>query len=165
MSWDKYENSMDKGPFSGFMVWFGLFVVISVAVSIMGYTLGWFGEAASVAQKEFGATAALQKYEWFVDQSGRIQKMDQDVNLFTDRIVQIKTQYTAYGDPKDWTPDTRVQYNMEIRTASQDLIAVVSQRNNLVREYNAASMKFNWAPFQSKANLPATRYDELPVIN
>ncbi len=79
MSWNEYESATERGPMAGFLKWFLLFVAISLIISGTGYIFGWFGEAASVAQKEFGATAALQKYEWFVEQSTRVSKMDKDV--------------------------------------------------------------------------------------
>jgi len=42
-------------------------------------------------------------------------------------------------------------------------IAVASQRNNLVKEYNAASKKFNWAPFQTKSDKPPESYQDYVV--
>jgi hypothetical protein len=161
MSWNKYEKAVESGPMSGFMKWFGLFVAISIVISVTGYALGWFGEAANVAQKEFGATAALHKYEWFIDQSTRIGKMDQDIDLFKSRVTEVKTRYATYGEPKDWMLDVRVQYNAEIKTATEDLVAVISQRNNIVRDYNAASSKFNWTPFKTRPDAPQVRYEEL----
>jgi hypothetical protein len=163
MSWNEYESAVERGPMSGFLKWFLLLIVIFVIVSGTGYVLGWFGEAASVAQKELGATAALHKYEWFIEQSAMIGKMDKDVELFRGRITEVKTRYATFGEPKDWSPDIRVQYNAEVKTANEDLIAVISQRNNIVREYNAASEKFNWTPFKTRPDAPQVRYEELSV--
>ncbi len=161
MSWNEYEKAGERGPMSGFLKWFVLLVAISVVISGTGYVLGWFGEAASVAQKEFGATATLRKYEWFIEQSAMIGKMDKDVELFRGRVAEVKTRYAIFGEPKDWTPDVRIQYNAEVKTANEDLIAMISQRNNIVREYNAASEKFNWTPFKTRPDAPQVRYEEL----
>lgn len=145
-------------------IFLGLLVVIVIASGV-GYALGWFGEAAQVAQEQYGPRASLQKYEWFVDQASRIEKMDKDVQLYEDRVARVDAQYVGYGQDKTkWPPDVRVQYNHARQQASDDLVAVVSQRNNLVREYNAASEKFNWSPFQTRPDKPHERYFE-PTTN
>src|SRR5690349_10283846 len=61
-------------------------MIISVGIGMFGYAFGWFGEAAAVAQEEFGPRAALAKYEWFVSQANAIDKMDQDIKLFEVRV-------------------------------------------------------------------------------
>ncbi|KKR13299.1 MAG: hypothetical protein UT43_C0047G0002 [Parcubacteria group bacterium GW2011_GWC1_39_29] len=160
-NWDRYERAADKGPMALFWKIFGLVIAISVITGVVGYGLGWFSEAGQVVQEQFGARAALQKYEWFIDQSNRIDKMDQDIKLFENRTVAIDDQYAAYGkDRAKWAPDIRLQYNREKQQGREDLLAVVSQRNNLVRDYNAASEKFNWAPFQTKPDKPRERINE-----
>jgi len=138
-------------------------MLLSVVLGAIGYGLGWFGEAADVAREEYGPRAALQKYEWFVDQSAAIQKMDQDIAIYRQRLDDVKAQYAdGYGaNMASWPPDVRMQYNHQASQARDDLTAVISQRNNLVREYNAASAKFNWKPFKSKTDLPAPSYDVL----
>lgn len=140
---------------------FGWFVVIFVALTILGISLNWFGEAVEVAQDEFGPKAALEKYEWFIDQAQDIEKMDRDVELFTHKLNQVDSTYLDYGKKKDWDMTTRVTYNNDKKQAQNDLLAVKSQRNGLVREYNAASDKFNWKPFQTKPDKPKKRYYEL----
>lgn len=144
-------------------IWFWV-VGIIIVISATGYILGWFGSAATVAKNEFGPEAALAKYEWFIDQAKAIQKMDQDILLFQSRKAEVDNKYKAYGeDQSKWPPDVRVQYNRESQQARDDLLAIVSQRNNLVREYNAASEKFNWAPFQTRPDLPKQNYFEFTV--
>ncbi len=157
-----YNNSSENknSPYSSFLKIFTFLLFVSVTISVTGYTLGWFGEAASVAQKEFGADAALKKYEWFIEQSTMVAKMDQDVDIFRNKVNSVKKQYEAYGQPKDWTPDVRLMFNQSLNTAQSDLIAVISQRNGLVREYNAASSKFNWTPFKTHIDTPQVIYKE-----
>ncbi len=146
--------------------WFALRVLLVVmavcaAVGIVGYPLGWFSEAAKVTQQEFGPKAALDKYSWFIDQASRIKKMDADLKIFEGRIAGIEKQYEAYGaDKSKWPPHVQGSYNQAAQQVRDDLAAMTSLRNSLARDYNAASEKFHWAPFQSKADKPEERFSE-----
>ncbi|HAT74055.1 MAG TPA: hypothetical protein DCS08_03550 [Candidatus Moranbacteria bacterium] len=160
-SWNDYETAAENGPMAiMFKVFFAVLAFLLV-VSAVGYFLSWFGEAAKVAQEEFGAKAALTKYEWFIDQANAIEKMDKDVGLFETRIKSVDDQYKGYGeDMAKWPPHIQMQYNGERQQARDDLIAVASQRNNLVKEYNSSSEKFNWKPFQTRPDKPKERFHE-----
>lgn len=161
MAWNDYEEAVEKGPWSVFWKIFWTVAAMAAVILTAGYFLGWFGEAAKVAQDEFGAKAALAKYEWFIEQATRIEKMDKDIGLFEARVKGVESQYQGYGkDMAKWPPHIQVQYNKERQQAREDLIAIASQRNNLVREYNAASEKFNWKLFQTNPNKPKERFHE-----
>ena len=54
-----------------------------------------------------------------------------------------------------------LQYNHDRDQARDDLAAIVSQRNNLVRDYDAQAAKFNWEPYRSRDDRPPPRYGEL----
>lgn len=138
---------------------FGLVVLVMILFTglyLVGTALGWIGQAADVTTNEFGPAAALAKYQWFIDQANKIKKADADIKLNEKRRTDVETQFTTtYGtDKSKWAPSTSLQYNMATQTARDDLIAVVSNRNRLVEEYNAQSEKFNWAPFMSRTDLP-----------
>ncbi|MDP1690147.1 MAG: hypothetical protein Q8L52_03030 [bacterium] len=153
--WDNVGERAEKGPWS---LWVML-VIAFVVISATGYALGWFGEAAQVARDEFGPKAALEKYSWFIDQANRIEKMDQDLKIFEGRAQKVQEQYQGYGkDMAKWPPHIQVQYNQAAQQVRDDLAALASQRNNLVREYNAASEKFNWSPFQTRPDKPKERF-------
>ncbi|MFH1259634.1 MAG: hypothetical protein ABII74_07500 [Elusimicrobiota bacterium] len=160
-NWSSYERATEKGPWSAFWKIFPTVLGVILVISLVGYFLGWFGEAAKVAQDEFGAKAALAKYEWFIEQANRIEKMDKDISLFEARTKGVDSQYKGYGaDMAKWPPHIQVQYNKERQQAREDLISIASQRNNLVREYNASSEKFNWKLFQTNPNKPKERFHE-----
>ncbi|MDO8510012.1 MAG: hypothetical protein Q7S15_00065 [bacterium] len=145
-------------------VWAFVFFIIALTVVIgsVGWVLGWFSEAAQVTQEQFGPRAGLKKYEWFVEQSNAITKMDQDVELFKSRKTNLKDEYMSYGEDRaKWPPHIQVEYNRQSSQVRDDLVAVLSQRNNLVRDYNAASEKFNWAPFNTKDDKPPTTYEKV----
>ncbi|MBU0646914.1 hypothetical protein KKC67_00740 [Patescibacteria group bacterium] len=149
-AWIDYEKAAEIG----IKVILGI-LVLTVVLGTIFYFLGWFNEAALVAKKEFGAKAALSKYEWFVSQANGIEKMNKDISLFEARTKSVDEQYKGYGEDKaKWPLHISAQYSREKQLAIDDLIAVVSQRNNLVKEYNSASEKFNWRPFNSRKDRP-----------
>ncbi|MEK7064412.1 MAG: hypothetical protein AAB973_02270 [Patescibacteria group bacterium] len=140
---------------------FGLAILLLIAaLGAVAYGLGWIGSAGEVVKEEFGPQAALEKYEWFIDQAEAIEKADADIALFEQRRADIETQYTStYGaDKTKWSPGVQVQYNHEIQIARDDLMAIISNRNNIVKDYNAQSEKFNWAPFKGRADYPPENF-------
>ena len=138
-----------------------LIIVFVAIVSVAGYIFGWFGESARVAKEEFGPKAALEKYEWFVDYASKIKKMEADISLFENRIINLKSEYGFYGEnPAKWPLDVRTQYNHSLQLAQDDLVAIISQRNSLVMEYNAASDKFTWEPFKKRDDFPGKEFLE-----
>ena len=147
---------------------FGLGVALLFLIFALGavaYGLGWIGSAGEVVKEEFGPEAALEKYEWFIDQANAIEKADADIALFEQRRADIEVQYTStYGaDKTKWSPGIQVQYNHEAQTARDHLLAIVSNRNNLVKEYNAQSEKFNWAPFKGRDDYPPENFVDYVV--
>jgi len=164
MSWDNYEKAAEKGPGAFLLKIFLLGLTAVIILSTTGYFLGWFGEAAKVAQKEFGPEKALEKYEWFINQANAIEKMDHDVVLYKGRVKNVTKKYQGYGENMvNWPPHIQAQFNKEKQQADEDLLAIASQRNNLVREYNAQSEKFNWTPFQTKPDKPVERFHQYVV--
>ena len=151
-----------KEPMSLFWKILGIIIAVICIVGVAGYVLGWFGEAGKVAKEEFAPKAALEKYEWFINQANGIEKMDKDLIIFEKRLKDVDERYkNSYGqDPKQWPPHIQVQYNKERQTAYDDLVAVASQRNNLVKDYDAASDKFNWKPFQTRPDKPKEHFYE-----
>jgi hypothetical protein len=133
---------------------------VSIVVGLLGYAMGWFTETANVAKDEFGAKAALEKYEWFKDQYQRIEKTKADIATYEERVKSVDTQYSEYGNKAKWPADIRIQYNHAKQIARDDLTAIVSNYNNLVKEYNAASSKFNWVPFKTESNKPKETMEE-----
>ena len=80
-----------------------------------------------------------------------------------DTLTLIARQEIEYLAPIPYLRqplDVRTRYGSDSQQARDDLTAIVSQRNNLVRDYNAASEKFNWSPFQTRADMPPTTFTE-----
>jgi len=144
--------------------WFKLGVgvlFLAFALSGVAYVLGWIGSTGTVLKDELGPQAAMEKYEWFVDQSAFIDKADTDIEIFRQRVADVEDRYAELGEKASWPPSTLAQFNKEVSTAGDDLVAIVSNRNSLVRDYNAASAKFNWAPFKTRQDVPAQSYEIL----
>lgn len=137
-------------------------VGLSIVLGSVGYVLGWFSDTAQVAKDEFGPKAAMQKYEWFIDQANRIQKMDQDIINLRSKKESVSTQFeTDYGKKKDWDVITKATYQKEINLATEQLNTTIAQRNGLAADYNAASEKFNWRGFKTDARKPVETFTPL----
>lgn len=165
MSWKSYETAAERGPMSLFWKILAPILMIVVVVGGLGIVFGWFGEAAQVAREQFGPRAALQKYEWFIEQSERIAKMDADIALFRSRAHAVPEDYKAYGEDRSkWPLHAQAEYGRLRQQTRDDLLAVISQRNNLVKEYTAQLSKWNWSMFDTtrdKAPLPT--YSEVTL--
>jgi len=124
-------------------------VALSVILSVTGYVFGWFGEAAQVAQQEFGASALLKKYEWFKDASAQLDKKSADIQVYTKRSGDLKESYKD-TPRKDWPRDDREQLSQW----ETELAGIKASYNSLASEYNAQMAKFNWK-FTNAGDVPA----------
>ena len=55
----------------------------------LSFVLGVFGEAAEVAQEEFGPRALLKKYEQFKDQSAMLDKKVADIGVYEVNLAEF----------------------------------------------------------------------------
>lgn len=136
-----------------------MLVLVFFLIGAVVWVLSFASSAGKVVSDEFSPEAMLKKYQWFLDQSNGIEKMDKDIVLYEQRRADVEKRYAVYGsDPSKWSVAIQVQYNHDAKIAKDDLVAIVSQRNNLVKEYNAQSEKFNWALFKDRPDLPSRSY-------
>lgn len=138
------------------------FVLMSLILRGCGFAGAWMDDAAKTAHKEYDASAMLKKYEWFKDQSQRIQKMDQDIANTKTQVDKVRIEFERDNGTvhANWDPITKKQYNEKIGMTESMYMATVSQRNSLVADYNSQSSKFNWEPFKSKTDLPPMQFTE-----
>lgn len=152
------RTSKRAGEANGFTI-IGIVVVVIVlgsCVAIVGYVAGWFGEAARVAQEEFGPEEALRKYEWFKDAAAQLEKKQADIEVFQARITSQNEAYE--GVPrKDWPRDEREQRSIW----ESEVAGVKASYNQLAAEYNAQMAKFNWQ-FANVGDLPEGAEEPLP---
>jgi len=126
--------------------------LLSTIIGSIGYGLGWFSEAATVAKTEFGAKASLKKYEWFKDCSNTIEEKRNSIKLYEANLKNIDKQYEGVKR-KDWDDFDKAQYNQW----SMEIVGIKASYNKVVKEYNSQSDKFNWAMYNT-SDLPRS-YD------
>jgi hypothetical protein len=135
--------------------------VILLGIIVTTSSCRWINDGVETAHQEYDPSAMLKKYEWFKNQSQRIQKMDQDISNAKTLRDGIRGQFESDNgkDHKSWDPVTRKQYQDKVDLQDQMVNATVSQRNSIVADYNAQSSKFNWAPFKTEHDLPPTTFE------
>jgi predicted metalloprotease len=148
-------------------------LVIFVVFAVIGNVFNWFGwnswTVQKVIQTEVGPQAAMDKYHWFVDQSNLIKQADANITTMRQSLADTEKHYTdTYGSDKTkWSQAAQVMYNQAWGTAHGDLVSVINMRNQTVRDYNAASAKWDWRIFkvntQDFPDLPPQTYAELAL--
>ena len=143
-----YGNDFENNPrrtIQRFIAWIFL---IGIVFSIASYSLGWFSEAGKVAQEEFGPEASIEKYEWFEDCASTLEEKSHTINVYEHNIVDMDSMYA--GIPrKDWDRLDKQQYNQW----TMEITGIKASYNKVVKEYNAASAKFNWSLY-NETDLP-----------
>ena len=129
------------------------FFVLSALIGGLGSTFGWFGEAAKVAQDEFGPKAMLAKYEWFKDAAAQLDKKQADIAVYEGRITEMTERYKN----KEWPRDVREQWSIW----SSEVAGVKASYNALAADYNGQMAKFNWQ-FANVGELPKGADTPLP---
>lgn len=150
------QEGSDRGPMA--LVLKGSLSVLAavVLISITGYGLGWFQEAAEVSREEFGPRALLQKYEWFKDASAQLDKKQADIGVYESRLDALEAAYDGVGRA-DWDRVDKQQSNLW----RAELAGVIASYNGLAAEYNAEMSKFNWR-FANVGDLPRGATQALP---
>lgn len=147
-SWNDYDKAAEKGPLWIMLKIIVLIFVLSGVVGGLGYVFGWFGEAATMAQEEFGPKAMLQKYEWFKDAAAQLEKKKADILVYEARTKSMEQTYAKLSREK-WPREDREQYNVW----QSEVAGVKASYNQLAAEYNAQMAKFNWR-FANAGTLP-----------
>ncbi len=133
----------------------GLLVLIP-ACGVIKLVGGWFGEAATVAQEEFGPRALLQKYESFKDMHAQLAAKQANIKAQQGKIKGLEDAYEGESR-KDWDRVDKQQH-------SQWLAEMDGQKlnfNNLAAQYNAAMAKLNYK-FCNVGTLPEGATEPLP---
>src|SRR3989338_2346349 len=138
-TWQDYEKVAERGPMAIAVKVILAVFALGIFVSVIGYGLGWFGEAARVTQEEFGPGALLKKYEWFKDAAAQLEKKQADITVYDSRITSMDESYK--GTPRQkWARDDREQYNVW----QSEVAGVKAGYNTLAAEDNSQMAKFNW---------------------
>lgn len=117
-------------------------LLLSIMMTVV--SCSWFGEAAAVAKEEVGPRAALKKYEWFKDASATIDEKFHTINIYEQNKKDMFVDYESIPR-KDWDRLDKRQYNQW----AMEITGIKASYNKVVKEYNAASSKFNWDLFNT----------------
>ena len=154
--WQDYEKAAGRGPMAIAVKVILAVFALGILVSVIGYGLGWFGEAAKVTQEEFGPRAMLKKYEWFKDAAAQLEKKQADIMVYDGRMTAMNETYKDLARQK-WPREDREQFNVW----SSEVAGVKASYNTLAAEYNAQMAKFNWR-FANVGELPKGADKPLP---
>lgn len=160
MSWNKYDPENSKGPTGWFTKIMVLFVVLSLIGGTAGLVLGWFGDAANVAQKEFSASALLRKYEWFKDAHAQLDAKRKNIEVMQNRQKALSDAYLVDGKPtprNKWSRSDAEQSNQW----ETEIAGLRANYNDLAAQYNSQMSKFNFR-FTNVGDLPAGAAEPLP---
>src|SRR3989344_4416174 len=137
--WVDYERAAEHGPMAIAVKVILAVAVLTALIGGVGYLFGWFGEAAKVAQEEFGPRAMLEKYEWFKDAAAQLEKKQADITVYAGRMTAMNETYKDLARQK-WPREDREQWNVW----SSEVAGVKASYNSLAADYNAQMAKFNW---------------------
>lgn len=149
MSWDSLADRAERGPWHAGCAIVVVVLALMIPLGIVGWLLGWFTEAAQVAQEEFGPRAMLKKYEWFKDASATLDKKAADIKVYETRMKNLEEQYKGVAR-SNWPRDERETFNQW----STELAGIKASYNQLAASYNAAHSKINWT-FADVGSVPA----------
>ena len=119
-------------------------IMILLLLVVTVSSCSWVNEGATVAKEEFGPRGALAKYEWFKDASATIDEKFNTIKVYEQNKTDMLADYE--GIPrKNWDKLDKRQYNQW----AMEITGIKASYNKVVKEYNAASSKFNWQAFNT----------------
>ncbi len=130
----------------------GIGLVIAIIYVILNIA-GCFNEGVQVARNEFGPKASLEKYEWFKSAANVLKAKKVDIDNYRAVLSGMDSQWGAVA-VTEWPRDVRQEYSQR----KSELAGIITAFNGLVAEYEAASAKFNWAPYKGRDDLPPTTF-------
>lgn len=131
---------------------FWIAAALFVGIPALGYTFGWFGEAAQVTQEELGPRAMLEKYEEFKDMAAQLDAKRASIGVLEQNIKDMEEDYE--GQPRqNWTREDRQQHSQW----KTELAAIKSSHNDLAGQYNANMAKWNYR-FANAGDMPECAY-------
>ncbi len=145
-----------------------------IALFILGLTALWIGcgtcnyagraikDGVETAHKEFDPSAMLKKYEWFKNQSQFILKAQKDIeNLKSESNIRQEFEADNGKNHSAWSPIVQNSYQNVLEQNRQQRLALVSNTNKLIADYNAQSAKFTWDKFLTRDDLPPQTFSDV----
>jgi hypothetical protein len=135
--------------------WIVVIVLLILAVNIVGYTLGWFGKAADVVQREIDPEVLQRKYEWFKESAASLDAKMADISVYNNRFQSIGGKPGQCPQSADRV--TREQCMVWV----QEVSGIIASYNDSASQYNAEMSKWNWR-FANIGELPRGTTEPLP---
>ena len=134
--WDNLENSLEKGPITGFFK-MAMIAVVCILITLASlWVISPFFKGSELVNKVVDVDSRLADYEWFHNQFEGIKSLDS-------KIIGAKTAYSEYlellGDRGSWGREDKI----EIARLNSIKIGLIQQINDSVAEYNARSKMIN----------------------
>lgn len=137
-------------------------IVAWVGLSAVLYAINYMGETANVVDQEIRPTVIQEKYEWFQNTKASIDNLE---SIIGGQIESAKTKRNMMPDSKsDWTRTDKETYGRSI----DDIMGVIAQRNNVIRDYNSAmsqwQMKFaNLGTWPQGSKYSRDDFNQFPI--
>lgn len=140
------------------------FAMMALAIVIIGMIVVGVAVSTVIDKNHVKAVStltheqAIEKYQWFVEQRGKIRQADEDLVYWRDqREWYVQSFLYFFGpDKTKWGEGIQAQYTIDMEKT--DVTPLIGYRNGLVQEYNAQSAAFDWAPFAGQPDLPPRSY-------
>lgn len=140
--WDKYEERIDRGPWSAFLWIFGTIFVMGSIGSCVAFVSNPFTQAARVVNKTIDADNVINNYEWFKQQAA-------DITAIEAKIDQSRSEVSAFesslGARSDWDREDKIEH-ARLSSISSGL---EMQRADMASKYNARSRMVNRSIFKA----------------
>lgn len=111
------------------------FVLLLVFASVLIFFVRF--NSGEIDQTNFNTFSSDQKKEWLLRQADLINKSDQGIKFFREKLAKIDERYKDYGvDKSNWPVNIKLLYDEDRKPAQYNLENAVRERNELASLYN-----------------------------
>ena len=138
MSWEKFEEGIEKGPS-------GLAKQIFILGILLGLVVvGWaiFFKPAVLIDKVANPDQIIHKYEYFYNQAEAYRAINKKITAANKSVAQFKEDA---GPRKEWTFEDKTEMS-RLRSIADGL---VYQCNDIVADYNAKAQQVTRSIFKT----------------
>ncbi len=136
------------------------FVMMALAIVIIGMIVVGVAVSTVIDKNHVKAVStlthdqAIEKYQWFVEQSGKIRQADADLDYWRGQRDWYEQSFRYFFGPDKtkWGEGIQAQYAVDMEKT--DVTPLIAYRNGLAQEYNTQSASFDWARFAGQPDLP-----------
>lgn len=136
MTWKKYEDAVEKGPGAIFWRVALFFIVAGIGLSVVGFVLNPFKQAARITEKTLDADNVIYNYEWFKRQFRSVGAIEKKIGFQQERVDEFAD---SAGQRKEWDRMDKVEHYR----LTSIVTGLKQQRADMVAEYNARSSMAN----------------------